>query len=111
MSRARTRRGATKSRPLSKRASGAKRSGSRGEVRVRVAVGNEREGGRLAVDLELRVEAPAPRDQRARNGEREGAVGRTLSVRSPQVVDAAHELGREPDRRGEAEAPAVDAAE
>src|SRR5215218_10861882 len=81
------------------------------EVGVGVAVGDQRERRRLAVDLEHGLEPSAARPQRARNRERKRAIRRPAATLAAELVDSAHDLRGEPHRTGEREAAVVDPAD
>ena len=80
------------------------------KVGVGVAIGDEGEGRAFSVDFERGLETPTMGHERARDGEREGPVRRPAIVLSAELVDAAHDLRGEADRRRKGEPPSVDVA-
>src|SRR5215204_1047878 len=82
------------------------------EVRVRVAVRDERERGpAVPVHLDLGRQPSAPFGQDPGGRRQERAVGRPAAAFTPELVHAAHDLRREPESGCEPEAAAVHAPE
>ena len=100
-SRARSDRGASRSRPPSIRAPRGRRSGSAADVAVRIGVRDERErGAAVADDLERRVEAHPVLRERPHRRPGEDRVARPLAVLVAAArIHPADQLGVEPDSR------------
>ncbi len=113
-SRRRSATGATRSRPRSLRAFGARRSGQRADVRPRVEVGGGHEGAaraprhRGAASPFGRRSDPSPR---ARDLRREDRRRRPAALAAPAGVHAPHDVGVEADAGVEREAAAVEHAQ
>src|SRR6185503_703572 len=81
-------------------------------VAVRMAVGDKGEGDAAeALDLHHRLEPSTALGEDSRQGARKGEVARALARRPPERVDAAHELGIDPEAAAEREPAAVDSPE